>query len=134
MVHFHEISAGHEANKISIRDFSKKRVRVIAFAIAPALLLGCVGNAVDTSSILSCDQCKELVDKAESMKKASKSFKALKLLRQGSGYYTNGAICKAAFDKSVEGMNKTLTPMQVIVWSTLMLVCGALTTLNFLED
>ena len=130
MVHFHEISAGDDASKVSLTKFSTKRVCAIAFAITPVILFGSVANATNPSGILTFEQCKEIVEQAESLK----SLKALKAIRKGSGWYVTGAVCKAAHDKAAEETKKARTPLQVIAWSTLMLLCGSLITLHVLEE
>ena len=60
-VSLHNISAGKDSNKISIRKFATKRVRIIAFALIPTLFIGGTASALEpTNSVLTFEQCMAL--------------------------------------------------------------------------
>ena len=121
-VSLHNISAGKDSNKISIRKFATKRVRIIAFALIPTLFIGGTASALEpTNSVLTFEQCMALVES----RTATKGSVALEIFRKLSGYGVNGYVCKAAFDESKKQTQKAKTPLEVAFWSALMLACGA---------
>ena len=121
-VSLHDISAGKDSNKISIRKFATKRVRIIAFALIPTLFIGGTASALEpTNSVLTFEQCMALVES----RTATKGSVALEIFRKLSGYGMNGYVCKAAYDESKKQTQKAKTPLEVAFWSALMLACGA---------
>lgn len=121
-VSLHNISAGKDSNKISIRKFATKRVRIIAFALIPTLFIGGTASALEpTNSVLTFEQCMALVES----RTATKGSVALEIFRKLSGYGVNGYVCKAAYDESKKQTQKAKTPLEVAFWSALMLACGA---------
>jgi len=121
-VSLHNISAGKDSNKISIRKFATKRVRIIAFALIPTLFIGGTASALEpTNSVLTFEQCMALVES----RTATKGSVALEIFRKLSGYGMNGYVCKAAYDESKKQTQKAKTPLEVAFWSALMLACGA---------
>ena len=121
-VSLHDISAGKDCNKISIRKFATKRVRIIAFALIPTLFIGGTASALEpTNSVLTFEQCMALVES----RTATKGSVALEIFRKLSGYGMNGYVCKAAYDESKKQTQKAKTPLEVAFWSALMLACGA---------
>lgn len=121
-VSLHDISAGKDCNKISIRKFATKRVRIIAFALIPTLFIGGTASALEpTNSVLTFEQCMALVES----RTATKGSVALEIFRKLSGYGLNGYVCKAAYDESKKQTQKAKTPLEVAFWSALMLACGA---------
>ena len=121
-VSLHNISAGKDSNKISIRKFATKRVRIIAFALIPTLFIGGTASALEpTNSVLTFEQCMALVES----RTATKGSVALEIFRKLSGYGLNGYVCKAAYDESKKQTQKAKTPLEVAFWSALMLACGA---------
>ena len=68
-MHFHNLSAGNDNNKIPVFEISAKRVYTCALIIAPALLFSSAAQASNsTSSILTYDQCKAIGKKTETLK------------------------------------------------------------------
>ena len=121
-VSLHDISAGKDSNKISIRKFATKRVRIIAFALIPTLFIGGTASALEpTNSVLTFEQCMALVES----RTATKGSVALEIFRKLSGYGVNGYVCKAAYEESKKQTQKAKTPLEVAFWSALMLACGA---------
>lgn len=121
-VSLHNISAGKDSNKISIRKFATKRVRIIAFALIPTLFIGGTASALEpTNSVLTFEQCMALVES----RTATKGSVALEIFRKLSGYGVNGYVCKVAYDESKKQTQKAKTPLEVAFWSALMLACGA---------
>lgn len=121
-VSLHDISAGKDSNKISIRKFATKRVRIIAFALIPTLFIGGTASALEpTNSVLTFEQCMALVES----RTATKGSVALEIFRKLSGYGVNGYVCKVAYDESKKQTQKAKTPLEVAFWSALMLACGA---------
>mgnify|MGYP001408574801 FL=1 len=121
-VSLHDISAGKDSNKISIRKFATKRVRIIAFALIPTLFIGGTASALEpTNSVLTFEQCMALVES----RTATKGSVALEIFRKLSGYGMNGYVCKVAYDESKKQTQKAKTPLEVAFWSALMLACGA---------
>ena len=121
-VSLHNISAGKDSNKISIRKFATKRVRIIAFALIPTLFIGGTASALEpTNSVLTFEQCMALVES----RTATKGSVALEIFRKLSGYGMNGYVCKVAYDESKKQTQKAKTPLEVAFWSALMLACGA---------
>ena len=121
-VSLHNISAGKDSNKISIRKFATKRVRIIAFALIPTLFIGGTASALEpTNSVLTFEQCMALVES----RTATKGSVALEIFRKLSGYGVNGYVCKAAYEESKKQTQKAKTPLEVAFWSALMLACGA---------
>lgn len=125
MVSLHDISAGKESNKISIRKFATKRVRIIAFALIPTLFIGGTASALEPpmNSVLTFEQCMALVE--STCDTPTKGSVTLEIFRKLSGYGVNGYICKAAYDESKKQTQKAKTPLEVAFWSALMLACGA---------
>ena len=136
-MHFHELSAGNENNRIRIPLFeiTSKRIFTCALVIGPALLFSSAAQASNsTSSILTYEQCKAIVENGETLKAVSKADKFIKLMRKGSGWYTTGTICTAAVEKSIDSVKNPLTIPQMVIWSSLMFLCGGLTFAHLLED
>ena len=125
-VSLHNISAGKDSNKISIRKFATKRVRIIAFALIPTLFIGGTASALEpTNSVLTFEQCMALVESRCVVDTTTKGSVALEIFRKLSGYGLNGYVCKAAYDESKKQTQKAKTPLEVAFWSALMLACGA---------
>ena len=121
-VSLHNISAGKDSNKISIRKFATKRVRIIAFALIPTLFIGGTASALEpTNSVLTFEQCMALVES----RTATKGSVALEIFRKLSGYGVNGYVCKVAYDESKKQTQQAKTPLEVAFWSALMFACGA---------
>jgi hypothetical protein len=125
MVCLHDISAGKDSNKISMRKFATKRVRIIAFALIPTLFIGGTARALEPmDGVLTFEQCMVLVDSTCAVDTATKSSVVLETFRKLSGYGINGYLCKAAYDESKKQTQKAKTPLEVAFWSALMLACG----------
>ena len=126
-VSLHDISAGKDSNKISIRKFATKRVRIIAFALIPTLFIGGTASALEpTNSVLTFEQCMALVESNT----ATKGSVGLEIFRKLSGYGVNGYVCRAAYEESKKQTQKAKTPLEVAFWSALMLACGAALALH----
>lgn len=72
------------------------------------------------------------MDKAETLKAVAKADKFLQLMLKGSGWYTTKVVCKAAAKKRVDGVKNSMILPQMVVWLSLMLLCGGLTFIHFL--
>ena len=126
-VSLHDISAGKDCNKISVRKFATKRVRIIAFALIPTLFIGGTASALEpTNSVLTFEQCMALVESNT----ATKGSVGLEIFRKLSGYGVNGYVCRAAYEESKKQTQKAKTPLEVAFWSALMLACGAALALH----
>lgn len=123
-VSLHDISAGKDSNKISIRKFATKRVRILAFALLPTLFIGGTASAEPTNSVLTFEQCMSLVESTCAVDTATKGSGVLETFRKLSGYGVNGYVCKAAYDESKKQAQKAKKPLEVAFWSALMLACG----------
>ena len=130
-VNLHDISAGKDSNKLSIRKFATKRVRIIAFALIPTLFIGGTASALETTnSVLTFEQCMALVESTGVVDTAAKGSVVLETFRKLSGYGMNGYFCKAAYDESKKQTQKAKTRLEVVFWSALMFACGAATALH----
>ena len=125
-VNYFNISAGNESNKVSIRRFISKRARVIAFAMIPTLIFGGSARALEaTNGVLTFDQCMAVVESTCKANNAAESAVLLPIFRKFSGYWINGSLCKAAFEAGKRETEKARTPLEAVLWSALMLACGA---------
>jgi hypothetical protein len=120
-----------DSNKLSIRKFATKRVRIIAFALIPTLLIGGTARALEpTNGVLTFEQCMAMVESTRAVDTATKSSVVLETFRKLSGYGVNGYVCKTAYDESKKQTQKAKTPLEVAFWSALMLACGAALALH----
>lgn len=125
-ISLHDISAGKDSNKISIRKFAIKRVRIIALALIPALFIGGTASALEPpmNSVLTFEQCMQLVESTCVVDTTTKGSGVLETFRKLSGYGVNGYVCKAAYDESKKQAQKAKKPLEIAFWSALMLACG----------
>ena len=130
-VKFHDISAGSDSSKLSVRKFATRRVRIITLALVPSLVFGGAARALEpTNSVLTFEQCLAMVESTCASDTATNGSVLLEGFRKLSGYGVNGYVCKKAYDQSKEQVQKAKTPLGVIFWSALMFACGAATTLH----
>jgi hypothetical protein len=133
-VKFHDISAGSDSNKISISKFMSRRVRLITFALAPTLIVGGVAHALETTNgVLTFEQCMAVVENTCTANNVLEGPAFIEAFRKLSGYGVNGYVCKRAYEESKNQTQNAKTPLQVALWSILLLACGAAGALN-LED
>jgi hypothetical protein len=86
-----------------------------------------------TNGVLTFEQCMAVVENTCTANSVLEGPAFIKAFRKLSGYGVNGYVCKKAYEESKNQTQNAKTPLQVALWSILLLACGAAGALN-LED